>query len=68
MGASWRRVDLGVVPRSTMMAAGINPRRAYQVYCVTRDGQVFGSLDGGAIWKEYSLPPEAGEVYTIAVA
>ena len=67
LGETWERLDSGVTPVSTMMAVAVNPRRPSQIYCATRDGQIFGSLDGGATWKEYPLPDGAGEVYALAV-
>ena len=68
LGKTWERADHGVTPRSTMMAVAVNARRSSQVFCATRDGQVFGSLDDGATWKEYRLPEAATEVYALAVA
>ena len=67
LGETWERVDHGVTARSTMMAVAINARRPSQLYCATRDGQVFGSLDDGVTWKEYPLPEAAKEVYALAV-
>ena len=67
LGDSWERVDNGVNPSSTMMAVAINPRWPSQVYCATRDGQVFGSLDDGETWSEYPLPEAAREVFALAV-
>ena len=67
LGDTWERADNGVNPRSTMMAVAINPRWPSQVYCATRDGQVFGSLDDGSTWNEYPLPEAAREVYALAV-
>ena len=67
LGETWERADRGVEPRSTMMAVAINPRRPSQVYCATRGGQVFGSLDEGATWKEHPLPEAAKEVYALAL-
>ena len=67
MGETWERVDHDVTPRSTMMAVAINARRPSQIYCATREGQVFGSMDDGATWREYTLPKSAKEVYALAV-
>ena len=67
LGDTWERVDHGVTPGSTMMAVAINLRRPSQVYCATRNGEIFGSLDEGATWKEYPLPDSAMEVYALAV-
>ena len=67
LGETWERLDRGVAVASTMMAVAINSRRPSQVYCATRDGQVFGSVDAGDTWKEYRLPDGVGEIYTIAI-
>ena len=67
LGESWERVDHDLTPQSTMMAVAINSRNPSQVFCATRDGQVFGSLDDGSTWKEYPLPESAREVYALAV-
>ncbi len=50
-----------------MMAVAINSKHPSQVYCATRGGQVIGSLDAGATWKEYPLPESAKEVHALAV-
>ena len=67
LGEAWERVDHDLTPRSTMMAVAINARRPSQIYCATRGGQVFGSLDDGGSWKEYPLPEAAKEVYALAI-
>ena len=67
LGDTWQRLDHGVTLQSTVMAVAVNARRPWQVYCAARDGQVFGSLDDGATWKEYPLPDGAKEVYALAV-
>jgi photosystem II stability/assembly factor-like uncharacterized protein len=68
LGETWERIDRGVTPRSTMMVVAVNARRPSQVFCATRNGQVFGSLDDGATWKEYPLPGSVKDVYALAVA
>jgi photosystem II stability/assembly factor-like uncharacterized protein len=68
LGESWERVDHDVNPQSTMMSVSVKQSNPSQIYCATRDGQVFGSLDAGATWKEYPLPEAAKEVYAVAVA
>ena len=67
LGETWERVDQNLTPQSTMMAVAINTRHPSQIFCATRDGQVFGSLDDGVTWKEYPLPEAAKEVYALAV-
>ncbi|MCE2404307.1 MAG: hypothetical protein J4F43_04015 [Dehalococcoidia bacterium] len=68
LGKTWERIDHGVSPNSTMMVVGVNARRPAQVFCATRHGQVFGSLDDGATWQEYPLPDHVDDVYALAVA
>jgi photosystem II stability/assembly factor-like uncharacterized protein len=66
VGESWRRLDHGVTARSTMMAVALHPRDPDQVYCATRHGQVFGTADGGARWREAPLPDGVEDVFAIA--
>ena len=66
LGRSWRRLDHGVKARSTMMAMGLHAKDPAQVFCATRGGQVFGTQDGGATWREYPLPDGVADVYAVA--
>ena len=59
LGGTWERIDHGVAPRSVTMGVAINPGHPEQVYFCTRKGQVFGTHDGGATWKEHPLPESA---------
>ena len=68
LGETWEKIDHGITARSTMMAVSISSRRPAHIYCATRGGQVFGSLDDGATWQEYPLPEGSQEVYALAVA
>ena len=67
LGINWERVDHGFTPECTMMTVATNPHSPAQIYCGTRGGQVFGSLDEGSSWTEYPLPGEAAEIYALAV-
>ncbi len=51
-----------------MMAVAAHPRDAARVYCVSRCGQVFGTEDDGASWREYQLPDDVEDVYAVACA
>jgi photosystem II stability/assembly factor-like uncharacterized protein len=68
LGQTWKRFDHGVTVRSTMMTVAPSPRDSRIVYGATRKGQVFGTQDGGATWKECSLPPAQQDVYALACA
>jgi len=68
VGRTWRRFDHGVKAHGTMMAVTAHPRDAARVYCVARCGQVFGTEDTGATWREYPLPEGVQDVYTVAAA
>ena len=56
LGASWRRVDHGIKANGTMMSVTLDRADSKRVYCVSRCGQVFGTEDEGATWREYPLP------------
>jgi len=66
IGQSWRRFDHGVKAHGTMMAVAAHPRDPARVYCVSRCGQVFGTEDAGASWREYRLPDGVEDVYAVA--
>jgi photosystem II stability/assembly factor-like uncharacterized protein len=66
VGKSWKRLDHGVKAEATMMGIAVNPRDAWQVYGLTKAGQVFGTQDGGTSWVERRLPDGVGDCYAIA--
>ena len=66
LGESWERFDHGVTPNSTTFGISINVHHPEQVYFCTRKGQVIGTHDGGASWKEHLLPDSAQEVISVA--
>jgi photosystem II stability/assembly factor-like uncharacterized protein len=49
-----------------MMAVALHPRDPRQVWAAAREGQVFGTADGGATWEEHPLPAGCRDVYAIA--
>jgi photosystem II stability/assembly factor-like uncharacterized protein len=67
-GETWTRFDHGVKAESTMMAVALHPRDPDLVHCVSRTGQVFGTLDGGRTWREDRLPDGVTDVYAAACA
>ena len=68
LGETWHRFDRGVEPRSTTFGIGINAQHPEQVYFCTRGGQVFGTHDDGASWKEHQLPESAKDGISVACA
>jgi photosystem II stability/assembly factor-like uncharacterized protein len=67
-GQSWKRFDRGIKANATMMKATAYAGDPDRVYCVSRCGQVFGTEDAGATWREYRLPEGVQDVYAVAVA
>jgi photosystem II stability/assembly factor-like uncharacterized protein len=67
-GATWKRVDMGVTPRTTMFAVAFDEREPSRMFCATTGGEVFGSEDGGSSWRERPLPAGATQVYAMACA
>ena len=67
VGQTWSRFDHGVTARSTMMAVALHGQAPGLVFCATRGGQVFGTLDDGRTWHESRLPDGVQDVYAIAV-
>ena len=68
LGDTWHRFDHDVTPRSTTFGVAINAQRPEQVYFCSRNGQVFGTHDSGATWKEHPLPESARDVISVACA
>jgi photosystem II stability/assembly factor-like uncharacterized protein len=66
LGATWRRIDHGIKAESTLMAVAEHPTDAARIACITRTGQVFGTADGGASWREYRLPQGVEDVHAVA--
>ena len=66
LGATWKRFDRGIKAEATMMAVALNSDDPAQVHCVSRCGQVFSTLDGGAHWWEHRLPDDVRDVYAVA--
>jgi photosystem II stability/assembly factor-like uncharacterized protein len=66
LAQTWRRIDHGVSPNSTIMALHVHPSGAARVYCCTRSGQVIGTEDNGASWQDYPLPQGVQDVYAVA--
>ena len=67
-GMSWKRVDMGVKPQTTMFALAFDARQPRRMYCATSGGEVFASEDGGQSWTERPLPEGATQVYAMGCA
>lgn len=68
LGQSWARFDTPTRAASTMMAVVPSPRDAAVVYAAARKGEVFGTVDGGATWRETPLPKGCTGVMALAVS
>ena len=57
LGENWRRFDHGITAEGTMTCVTVSRADPKRIYCVSRVGQVFGTEDEGASWREYRVPP-----------
>src|SRR5258708_1994891 len=67
-GATWKRFDHSVHPKSTVMAVALHPDDPDVVFYAARQAQVFGTEDGGKTWREHAMPSACKGVYAIACA
>ena len=65
-GTNWDRIDMGVVPQSTLFGLTFNAGNPSEMYCAASGGEVWGSQDKGNTWNTYPLPEGATQVYTLA--
>jgi photosystem II stability/assembly factor-like uncharacterized protein len=65
-GDTWERFDHGVTLGGATMWVALNQRHPEQVYFTSMDGNVLGTDDGGATWKEHRLPESAQRVMSLA--
>ena len=66
LGATWRRFDaLDAEPVSTMMQVAPSPGDPDQVWCATRRGDVWVTVDGGRSWQARPLPEGGRDIYTL---
>jgi len=63
---TFERVDRDINANTTMMAVSVDPRTPSHIFCVARDGQVFGTMDDGATWATHQLPEKAKEIRGLA--
>jgi photosystem II stability/assembly factor-like uncharacterized protein len=67
-GVSFKRMDMGVKPKTTIFAVAFDERQPKRMYCAASGGEVFASEDGGESWTERPLPPGADQVYAMGCA
>jgi photosystem II stability/assembly factor-like uncharacterized protein len=65
IGRTWQRFDK-VQPHGTLMSVTLHPSDPKQVYVAARYGEVFGTQDGGATWRETPLPQGIQHIYALA--
>jgi photosystem II stability/assembly factor-like uncharacterized protein len=65
VGRSWQRFDK-VQPHGTLMSVALHQHDAAQVYIAARYGEVFGTQDGGATWRDMPLPSGVQHIYALA--
>jgi photosystem II stability/assembly factor-like uncharacterized protein len=63
---TWTRIDHGVAAKSTIVGLAAHRTDPDSLYCITRTGQVIGTMDNGASWREYPLPAGVNDVYAVA--
>ena len=66
LGETWHRFDSGVSIESTLMNIGPSGFNRDRIYCGAREGQIFGTEDGGETWRTLPLPPGVAGVYAVA--
>src|SRR5262249_57151562 len=65
-GSTWKRVDTGAQPKTTMFALAFDERNPKRMYCSTSGGGGFGSQDNGTTRSRYSPPEGATQGYALA--
>jgi photosystem II stability/assembly factor-like uncharacterized protein len=65
-GLTWKRMDMGVQPKTTMFGLAFDERNPKRMYCATSGGEVFASQDSGNTWSAHPLPEGATQVYALA--
>ena len=65
VGRTWERFDK-VQPHGTLMSVALHQHDAAQVYIAARYGEVFGTQDGGATWRDMPLPAGVQHIYALA--
>ena len=65
---SWRRFDADLPIGATLMKVAESPLDPGRIYCGARNGQVFGTEDAGATWRDLPLPDGVSGIYAMACA
>ena len=67
LGQTWRALRPRRQGRGHDDGARAQPARSpTRSICASRNGQVFGTVDGGATWREHRLPAAVRDVYALA--
>jgi len=64
-GLTWRQADLPTPPNSTIWTFATHPGNADLIFCVSINGYLYRSQDGGASW--HKCAHEFGEVRSLAI-
>ncbi|MFN0025851.1 MAG: WD40/YVTN/BNR-like repeat-containing protein [Acidimicrobiales bacterium] len=66
LGGTWRRYD-NIEPTvvSTMMQVAPSPADPDELWCATRRGDAFATVDGGKTWAPYPLPDGGRDIYAL---
>ena len=65
-GETWQRFDDHQPINSTLMILAQSPSDPDRIWCGARRGQVFGTEDGGATWRQVPLPAGVEGIYALA--
>ena len=67
LGDTWHQFDQGITPNATVFGLSVNPNDPKQVYFCTRQGEVYGTDDGGDSWNQQPpLPENLDRFFSIA--
>ena len=56
----------GAPLKTTVFAVAVDPARPDNIFCTSKVGQVFSSIDRGKHWRMNPLPAGVGHVFALA--
>jgi photosystem II stability/assembly factor-like uncharacterized protein len=65
-GERWDAVEMGSPLKTTLFAVAVDATRPDRIFCTTKIGQLFHSVDRGKHWQVNPLPPGVGHVFALA--